>query len=46
MFKTTKIIIVVLFLSFTMSAEGQIKVDLKRKVENAVNRGPSKPIRL
>lgn len=38
MFKTTKIIIVVLFLSFTMSAEGQIKVDLKKKVENAVNR--------
>ena len=38
MLKTTKIIIVVLLLSFTMNAEGQIKVDLKKKLENAVNR--------
>lgn len=38
MFKTTKIIIVVLLLSFTINAESQIKVDLKKKVENAVNR--------
>ncbi len=38
MFKTGKIIIVALLLSFTMNAEGQIKVDLKKKVENAVNR--------
>ena len=38
MFKTTKIIIVVFLLSFTINAEGQIKIDLKKKVENAVNR--------
>ena len=38
MFKTTRILIVMLLLSFTMSAEGQIKIDLKKKVENAVNR--------
>jgi len=38
MFKTTKIIIVVFLLSFTINAEGQIKVDLKKKLENAVNR--------
>jgi len=38
MLKTTKIIIVVFLLSFTINAEGQIKVDLKKKLENAVNR--------
>ena len=33
-----KIIIAVLLFSLTMNVEGQIKVDLKKKVENAVNR--------
>jgi hypothetical protein len=38
MCKITRIILVVLLISFTGNAEGQIKVDLKKKVENAVNR--------
>ncbi len=35
--KTIKLIAVLLF-SLTINAEGQIKVDLKKKLENAVNR--------
>ncbi len=38
MLKTTNLIIVLLLFSFTFNAEGQIKIDLKKKVENAVNR--------
>jgi len=35
---TIKLIIAVLFFGFTLNSEGQIKVDLKKKLENAVNR--------
>lgn len=34
----TKILFVLALLSFTFNAEGQIKVDLKKKLENQVNR--------